>query len=82
MEWPLQEAKNKFSEVVNRACDSGEAQIVTRHGKRTAVVIAYEQFMKLQAPKTSLVEFFQSSPLRNQGLSFERDRSAPRELDL
>ena len=36
--WMLQDAKNAFSEVVNRACSSGP-QIVTRRGRPVAVVI-------------------------------------------
>ncbi len=32
--WQLQEAKNKFSQVVDCACNEGP-QIVTRHGKET-----------------------------------------------
>ena len=79
MEWPLQEAKNRFSEVVSRACDNKEGpQIVTRRGKRTAVVMAYEDYIKLRAPKESLIEFFQSSPLRGLELDLERDRSLSR----
>jgi hypothetical protein len=32
--WPLQEAKNKLSEVIDRAAKGGP-QVVTRHGKRS-----------------------------------------------
>lgn len=83
MEWPLQEAKNRFSEVVNRACDTKEGpQIVTRRGRRTAVVIAYDDYLKLRAPQGSLIEFFQNSPLRGEELSFDREPSMSRDVEI
>ena len=41
--WQLQEAKNRLSEVVDLALEEGP-QIVTRHGKEVAVVIAKDEF--------------------------------------
>ena len=40
--WSLQDAKNHFSEVV-RAAERDGPQIVTRHGKETAVVVSAEE---------------------------------------
>ena len=37
MQWQLQEAKAKFSELVQKAIDEGP-QTVTRHGKDAVVV--------------------------------------------
>jgi len=37
--WPLQDAKNKFSEVVNNAVHRGP-QIITRRGVQTVVVLS------------------------------------------
>ncbi len=48
-EWQLQEAKNRFSEVVNLALTEG-AQTITRHGKPVVVVLSQEEFRNL-APK-------------------------------
>ena len=45
IEWSLQDAKNKFSEVVN-AADAGEPQIVTKRGVPTAVVLSVRDFAK------------------------------------
>ena len=47
MEWQLQEAKAKFSQLVQKAIDEGP-QTVTRHGKPAVVVVAAEQFELLQ----------------------------------
>lgn len=40
-EWPLQDAKNKFSSLVNAAL-AGEPQRVTRRGKPVVAVLAAE----------------------------------------
>lgn len=45
-QWPLQDAKNKFSAVVNAALD-GEPQHVTRRGKPAVVVIAVKDYERL-----------------------------------
>ena len=49
-EWQLQEAKNRFSEVVNRALKDG-AQTITRHGKAVVVVLSQEDFRRLAPAK-------------------------------
>lgn len=49
-EWQLQEAKNRFSEVVNRALKDG-AQTITRHGKPVVVVLSQEEFRRLAPPE-------------------------------
>ena len=75
--WQLQEAKNKFSEVVDRALTLGPQEI-TRHGKKTAVVLSMDDFNKMSGNKESLVDFFQNSPLC--GLDFERQKDQPRDV--
>ena len=45
-EWPLQDAKNKFSALVNAAL-AGEPQRVTRHGQPAVVVLATEEYERL-----------------------------------
>ncbi len=42
-DWQLQDAKNRFSEVVKRARDEGP-QTVTVHGQRAAVVVSAHEF--------------------------------------
>ena len=52
-EWPLQDAKNKFSAVVNAALE-GEPQHVTRRGRPAVVVIAVKDYERLcQAEKAA-----------------------------
>lgn len=60
--WALQDAKNRFSELVDHAVQDGP-QIVTRRGKETVVVLSVQDFQKLAAAQGSLVTFFRQSPL-------------------
>lgn len=79
--WQLQEAKNKFSEVVRKASEEGP-QTVTKHGKDSVVVLSAEEYRKLERPKTSLVEFFQKSPLSKVEVDLKRDKSHSRHVEL
>ena len=45
-EWPLQDAKNKFSALVSAAL-AGEPQRVTRRGQPAVVVLATEEYERL-----------------------------------
>ena len=58
-DWQLQDAKNRFSEVVKRARDEGP-QTVTVHGQRAAVVVSALEFDTLVRPQTSFVDFLLS----------------------
>jgi prevent-host-death family protein len=49
MTWQLQEAKAKFSQLVQKALDEGP-QTVTRHGKEVAVLLSADDYKKLQRP--------------------------------
>ncbi|HAJ36894.1 MAG TPA: type II toxin-antitoxin system prevent-host-death family antitoxin [Chloroflexi bacterium] len=80
--WQVQEAKNKFSEVIERA-SHGETQIITRHGLEVAAVVSIERYKQLTKPKQTLVEFLSSSPLADSGLVITRvqgEYRAPVEL--
>ncbi len=79
--WQLQEAKNRFSEVVRKASEEGP-QTVTKHGKDSVVVLSAEDYRKLEQPKTSLVEFFRDSPLSKIEIDLKRDKSPSRQVEL
>jgi antitoxin Phd len=79
--WKLQDAKNRFSEVVKEALSAGP-QIVTRRGKETAVVLSVEEYRRLARPEVSLIEFLRSSPLGEVELDLERGRDTGREVEL
>ena len=79
--WQLQEAKNKFSQVVNEALDKGP-QVVTRRGKEIVVILSREDYGRLKKSQSGVVEFFQNSPLVGVELDTERDKTHPREVTL
>jgi len=78
--WQLQDAKNRFSRVVEAALTEGP-QIITRRGTRVAVVLAYDEYARTRSARVKLSDFLRSSPL--EGLDLARDRSLPRkDLEL
>ena len=79
--WGLQDAKNRFSEVVDKALTEGP-QVVTRRGQEVVVVIAKDELAKLRKSRPSLVEFFRKSPLVGVDLNLDHDRSLPRDIRL
>ena len=72
-EWPLQDAKNQFSAMVNAAL-AGEAQLVTRRGQPAVVVLAADEYERLcrldNADAPTLGELLLEIPQDDQG--FER----------
>jgi prevent-host-death family protein len=60
-EWQLQDAKNRFSELVRRAREEGP-QTVTIHGKPAAVVVSAESYAALTTPRPSLTDYLLSGP--------------------
>jgi prevent-host-death family protein len=79
--WKVAEAKARFSELIDKALQEG-AQEITRHGKRTVVVVSAKEWDRRGARQQSLVEFLDRSPLRGSGLEIDRLRERPRDLEL
>ena len=79
-EWQLQEAKNRLSQVVERAGVDGP-QTITVRGRPKAVVLSFEDYEQLRGRDTTLSEFFAQSPLRVD-LNVERDRDPGRDVEL
>jgi prevent-host-death family protein len=61
MEWQLQDAKNRFSELVQRARQEGP-QVVTLRGRRAAVVLSAEAYDALLRERPSLVDHLLAGP--------------------
>jgi antitoxin Phd len=82
--WQVQTAKARFSEVFRLARTEGP-QYITRQGKEGVVMISDEQYDRLVAkarqPK-SIVQFFRESPLVGVELDFERDQDSGRDIEL
>jgi prevent-host-death family protein len=79
MTWQLQEAKQKFSEVVRRALTSGP-QVVTRHGRAAVVVVSAEDFGRLRGG-AAFKQFLRAAPDLSQ-LDIRRDRRPGRRVAL
>lgn len=75
--WQLQEAKNKFSEVVEEAISHGP-QVITRRGIETAVVLSYAEYRRMLLQAKKLSEFFRESPLAEADLDLTRAPGGPR----
>lgn len=71
--WVLQDAKARFSELVRKVRSEGP-QHVTVHGRDEVVVIAAEEFRRLQGAQTgrALIEALQASPHREVDLEPSR----------
>jgi prevent-host-death family protein len=79
--WNLASAKARFSEVISRAESKGP-QIVTRHGRKVAVIVSAEEWERDKVRKGTLADFFARSPLRGSGIKIERLKGLLREVDL
>ena len=78
--WSVQEAKNRFGELIERARREGP-QHVARRGKEAAVVLSAEDYRRLLAGQPSLKDWLLSGP-RVEGFEIERDRDPGRDLEL
>ncbi len=86
MSWQLQEAKQRFSELVRRAQREGP-QVVTRHGEEVVVVVPAEEFRRMNerqsGEKMDFKEFLMSAPEGLEHIIPQRPpNDYPREIDL
>jgi antitoxin Phd len=77
--WQLQDAKSRFSEVVNRALTEGP-QWVTRRGQDAVVMLSANDFRRFSGTP-SLVDVLLNAP-RGEPLDMERSREPVRSLNL
>jgi prevent-host-death family protein len=75
--WTLANAKARLSEVIERA-QTGP-QIITRHGKPSAVLVSADEWARKTTRKGTLAEFLLASPLRGADLDLERVHDTPRD---
>jgi prevent-host-death family protein len=76
--WQLQEAKNQFSLVVDRALNTGP-QTITRHGKPAVVMLAARTYQRMK-PRRKTVEVLRACPV--PGLDWGRVKDRPRDVTL
>jgi prevent-host-death family protein len=78
--WSVAEAKARFSEVLDQA--RGGPQIITRNGKRAAVVVSVEEWERRKNRTGTLADFFARSPLRGSAINLDRIKDRPRDRKL
>ncbi len=61
MVWQVQDAKQRFSEVL-RGAEAGEPQLITRHGRQVAVVIDIDTYHRLAGSRPDFATFLRSGP--------------------
>ena len=80
--WSVQDAKNRFSEVVQAA--QKRPQLVTKHGKAAVVVLSAEQYDRLRqgmkAKGPSFVDLLLAMP--RGGEDFERSPLRARDVEF
>ena len=79
MIWQLQTAKQKLSEVVDRAVNEGP-QTISRHGRETVVVVAVRDYRRLTGDD-GFKEYLVCGPTL-EGLDLERSYNLPRPAGL
>jgi prevent-host-death family protein len=80
MRWQLQEAKQRFSEVVRRALDEGP-QVVTRRGEEAVVVVAAGEYRRLTGSVPDFKAFLLAAP-DLEALEIRRSGERTREVEL
>ncbi len=79
--WQLEEAKGNFSQLIKRAAD-GEAQVITVHGKPTAVVVSAKEYARLTRNRGKLSTALLHPDLAAEDLDFSRNRDTGRNVQL
>jgi prevent-host-death family protein len=80
-EWQLQEAKSNLSQLIKRAA-SGDAQVVTVHGKPAAVVVSVEEYARLTRRRGRLSSALLRPELAIDDLDLSRSSDTGRDLEL
>ena len=82
-DWPLQDAKNRFSAVVDAAL-AGDPQRVTRRGEPAVVVLAVDEYERLRQIEKANAPTFGELLLGipQDGREFDRLPLSPRSPDF
>ncbi len=79
MEWKLADAKNRLSELVNRAMDEGPQWIRRRND--AFVVVSEREYQKLVGERPTLKQSILNGPSLD-GVDLDRDQSPMRDVEL
>jgi prevent-host-death family protein len=81
--WQVQEAKSRFSELIERAEKEGP-QTITKHGKPSAVIVSMPEYeaMKKRNAKRDLLDVLINRGPKFDDFEIERDKDTGRDIDL
>ncbi len=79
MEWKMAEAKNKFSELINKALLEGPQKVTRRQD--CVIAIDEKDYQKLTGKKKGLKDFLMEGP-NLEGVDLTRDQSEMRNVKL
>lgn len=80
--WQIQEAKAKFSRLVDDANKKGY-QTITKQGEPVAIILSKKEFDKITKTKaTSFINFFKAAPCQEVELDTQRSKDLPREFNV
>jgi prevent-host-death family protein len=79
MRWQVQDAKQRFSELIRTAHEDGP-QVVTRHGQEIAVVIDIADYRHLKGEIAEFKDYLRSGPGFDE-LDLDRTAERPRSTD-
>lgn len=76
--WQLQDAKNRFSEVVRLAAAEGP-QVITLRGREAVVVVSFEEYERTRTreDEPSLFDILRSSPFPELEIEFDTSDEPP-----
>jgi len=78
--WPLHEAKNKLSNIIDIAMH-GTPQCITKRGEEAVIIISIKDYKQLTKQKLSFSEYLLSAPDFNK-LDIQRTKGNAREFEL
>jgi antitoxin Phd len=73
MEWQINEAKARFSVLIDRAVRQGP-QTITRGGKAVAVVVSIAEYERMKPQRKDFKEFLLAAPLDD--VTIKRSRAS------
>ena len=79
MRWQVQDAKQRFSELIRTAHADGP-QVVTRHGEEIAVVIDIAEYRRLRGETAQFKDYLRSGPGFDD-LDLDRTAERPQDID-
>ena len=78
--WQLQEAKSRFSELVELVLKEGP-QLVTRRGEEAVVILSAKEFRRLSGQTPTLMHCLLNAP-RGEALELTRPTNGIRDIVL